>query len=145
MILLLVFCILIFIFLFLRKKTLTVKMISATILVILVVFIILFGHSKLNYKIQATHDLTNLNNSTVLSFKSDKKSTQEIIKSNHPLKITFLSIKSDKSDKTNPIKNNVVKINGDIYKVDFACHNTPLSWTPFETWDLNSIKKETSN
>jgi len=136
----LILLILIIVILFTRKSIVT-KLIISLIASFLIISIPVIGHSDWNKKTRLIYDLNHLKTGDAFAPSTDFKAVKEIINSKHPLQISRLSSVKEPFDGGTLFSDEIVEINGKRYNIVLACYLTPLPFTPYETWLINSITK----
>lgn len=118
------------------KIKLSIKLFLSIIVAVVIMFtIVVIGHSDWNREFLLKTKLNNLEEFSGLNHLSDPAAVQEIVDAEHPLKINILS-----SEKTPDYTyQNVVEINGKLYKVRTIAYTYPLPWAVYENWQLNQI------
>jgi len=117
------------------------KIIIFFVAVILIISIPLFGHSDFNKKTKLVRNLNTLNIHESFAPDTDMVALKEIKNASHPLHIKRLSSVQQPFTEGTLFSDEVVEINHKRYKVRLACYLTPFTFTPFETWQINSITK----
>ncbi|MDP4164460.1 MAG: hypothetical protein Q8906_16850, partial [Bacillota bacterium] len=132
--------ILMIVILFLRRSMVT-KLTISLIAIFLIISIPVIGHSDWNKKTRLIYDLNHLKTNRAFGPSTDIKVVKEITNLQHPLQIKRLSSVKQPFDGGTLFSDEVVEINGKRYNIRLACYLTPLPFTPYETWEINSITK----
>ncbi|MBW7454178.1 hypothetical protein ACFOLF_26440 [Paenibacillus sepulcri] len=141
-IVIIVWLVFIFVILFssLVFKNMVLKIISAALMLTLLISIPCIGHSDWNreYKLKAGINNLRLEDMTIYS---DKNAVKEIIASPHPIQINTSSGLKIQNEGSTLFFTQVVQIEDKSYSIRMACYMYPLAWTPYQTWEVNLIRR----
>lgn len=132
----------IFVILFssLMFKNMVIKIISAALILTLLISIPCIGHSDWNreYKLKAGINNLRLEDITIYS---DKNAVKEIISSPRPIQINTSSGLKIQNEGSTLFFTQVVQIEDKSYSIRMVCYMYPLTWTPYQTWEVNLIRR----